>query len=445
MCLAGLTVVVARAPETAKGDATACRVAGGDRLCSSELCDAPSEEELATDLWPPRPFQPETLKVVYEFPEHDILQQYLHARRAYLNTQMQKLTSGEKLALDRLRRDGLEWNELGLDLSRLAHVRHADNVSKVLQDDDVQFAVKLLLQAVNSADVQAYDRGGQFAMAMFVHDQPLKVQACTLSPETGGLKKAVRRFLANGWVQFKDISSMGVDIKQLADQAAQGLRAEGFLSKYGSWTSNTILPALEPLLHNPKFAKLIHGYLGQNARFDGYFTFALPQGLTTTNYTAGHWHHDRCGRRIRMAIFLHDIDDDGRPTLVASGSHNLAFYNHIGALEMSRFTDEYVRSRYRVKRFTGKAGGFFLLDTNALHKGDLSGSRDRTVIFLEFHARGKLPALLQDDRGKMLPCPSLKSNGHAALSYDWRLGRPGYPHFPTDEPFPETVQYRSEL
>ena len=40
------------------------------------------------------------------------------------------------------------------------------------------------------------------------------------------------------------------------------------------------------------------------------------------------WHHDRCGRRLRVFIYVHDVDEGSRPTQYARGSHRtLSYYS----------------------------------------------------------------------------------------------------------------------
>eukprot|EP00966_Prymnesium_polylepis_P165904 3834867-Prymnesium_polylepis.2 len=58
---------------------------------------------------------------------------------------------------------------------------------------------------------------------------------------------------------------------------------------------------------------------------------SLPLWLAQRNYTSSTWHHDRCGRRLKLFLFLHDVAPNGRPTLVASGSHNQATTSHTHA------------------------------------------------------------------------------------------------------------------
>ena len=78
--------------------------------------------------------------------------------------------------------------------------------------------------------------------------------------------------------------------------------------------------------------------------------------------------HDRCGRRLKAFLFLHDILPDGRPTMVANASHRTHYFTY-DWLKGSRFADKYIRENYDVVPMTGKRGGGFIFDTNAIHKG----------------------------------------------------------------------------
>ena len=101
-------------------------------------------------------------------------------------------------------------------------------------------------------------------------------------------------------------------------------RCEGVLRYGASFRSipNAPLPALEPLLRNKQVAKVISTYLGGGARFDGHVVLELSNGTSIKDYLSGYWHHDRCGRRLKLFIFLHDVKRDGRPTVVAAGARH---------------------------------------------------------------------------------------------------------------------------
>ena len=122
----------------------------------------------------------------------------------------------------------------------------------------------------------------------------------------------------------------------------------------------------------------------------------LPEVRTPTSprldYWSGYWHHDRCGKRLKAFLFLHDIKADGRPTMIAKASHRTHYFTY-GWLKGSRFADKYVRANYNAVPMTGKRGGGFIFDTNAIHRGEMAGARSRTVLVVEFMADEKYEAL----------------------------------------------------
>ncbi|KAJ9453752.1 hypothetical protein DIPPA_19151, partial [Diplonema papillatum] len=170
-------------------------------------------------------------------------------------------------------------------------------------------------------------------------------------------------------------------------------------------TARVALPPIERLLKNDTLVSIISGYLGDDVTVAGYKITKLSSVLDSDEqYIAAKWHHDRVGRRLKMFIFLHDVDcEDGRPTQVALGTHELLYYK-TESFAHSRFKDEWVRSTYRVAKGCGPAGGGFLFDTHALHRGTEKGTRERTTIIIEFHNTAKCPFVVEHGLG--LPCPS---------------------------------------
>ena len=150
----------------------------------------------------------------------------------------------------------------------------------------------------------------------------------------------------------------------------------------------------------------------------------LTEGVSLSNYNSARWHHDRCGRRLKLFVFMHDVQLDGRPTIVAPGSHQLWYGLHsTPGRTTSRFNERFVRTHFSPVPMTGGGGGGFLFDTNALHRGEHIGRQNRTTLILEFHAHGKLAALHGD-----FPCPSLDPmRAKAAGRRGRRMGEPMYP------------------
>ena len=411
-------------------------------VCSSELCSLPPPGVPGSHVGSPvpRPWAAAVRGRVYHFHDDPLIQEYAKVRLAHQEEEMAAV--GKKrvnATFSGLVEDGMSFTELGLDLTLLQHVRHRDSPGAVLQDEDVKVAVDMLVLAKRSPDVQGYDPDARFARHLWESDQPRRRPACALRPDELALAHGPRlaRFLADGVVQIASVAEFGVDVAALSAQAADALEHHGYGNAgNGMWTSVHPLPALEPLLHSETLAGLLRGYLGGAVRYDGHYAFKLLEDINLRKYTSGHWHHDRCGRRVRMGILIHDVDLSGRPTEVALGSHNTLYWSQVGHVKMSRIQDAWVRSHYTTAAMTGKAGSAFLLDTNALHRGLLDGVRERSVVFAEFHAHGKIPRMAE--LASTMPCPSLKKTWpDKPLGWDWKRGKPGYPLFPPD-PLPDT-------
>jgi hypothetical protein len=361
-------------------------------LCLSEMCSV-APPGAHTDSPVPRPWSKEVRERVYFFHSNGVIEHYTEARWAHQKEQ--EAIAGEakvNQTFRRLVRDGMTFDELGLDLTLLQHVRHRGSPKAVLQDEDVKMAVAMLVVAKTARGVHL----PRYAQALWQLDQPARRPACALTAAelatSGGARLA--SFLAHGVVQVESVAEFGVDVAALSAQGIDALEHRGYGVKgNGMWSSVHPLPALEPMLRSEALAALLRGYLGGPVRYDGHFTFKLLDGISADKYISGHWHHDRCGRRVRMGILLHDVTPEGRPTEVALGSHNTLYWTQVAHVKVSRIQDRFVRSRYAVAQMTGKAGAAFILDTNALHRGLMAGVNARSVVFAEFHAHGKTPAL----------------------------------------------------
>ena len=124
---------------------------------------------------------------------------------------------------------------------------------------------------------------------------------------------------------------------------------------------------------------------------------------------------------------------------IAAGSHRTLYFTHDEpASLLSRFSDAYVRSTHPVHTLTGRRGGGFLFDSNALHRAQTAGAVSRTAVVLEFHPHGKVPRLA---RGRYSnPCPSserpaagdARGRRRLAGASAWVNGTPGFPLYPPE-------------
>ncbi len=221
------------------------------------------------------------------------------------------------------------------------------------------------------------------------------------APSTNDAVLALRR---DGVARIKDWGALTDSIEKKATRSLQGSR------KTLSTTSDgRVATARYQDKRLERFFRSINdiasGYLGE-AQLSGYKVVRIDTTSQndTESYVAGLWHHDRVGNRLKVFVFLHDVDcDEGHPTEVAVGSHLLNYYR-TDAMGASRFADDYVRDHYVVEKLCGPKGGGFVVDTHTLHRGAVEGSLPRTVIVGEYHAIEKCAAM--DALGLGLPCPS---------------------------------------
>jgi len=171
------------------------------------------------------------------------------------------------------------------------------------------------------------------------------------------------------------------------------------------------LPSLQPILENVTIRTTICAYLGgvsaRDCVLSGYITMRLTNALVSTSqYISGLWHHDACGRRVKVFIYLEDTDPHigGRVTYIARGSHDTLYYTYERVPLGTRFDEQWVNENYEAVPMTARRGGGFLFDTNAVHKASIKGDRPRNVVVVEFDLFEKSAALKK--ARSSFPCPS---------------------------------------
>jgi hypothetical protein len=242
---------------------------------------------------------------------------------------------------------------------------------------------------------------------------------------------------SDGFLRVASWGTYGLDVGELLAQAHTAFAASTQGPQVVAPATRrltTPLPALDALLRNAGLAATVRGYLGGPVRYDGHMLLEVAPHAQPATYRSAQWHHDRCGRRLKLFVYLDDVGaDHGRPTLVARGTHELVHLSAGMQYGLSRFRDAFVSALYRVDALDGAAGGGFLLDTNALHRAGLErGNGTRRAVVLEFHGHSKVQRLGKVDN----PCPMGRQKPHAtagALGNKWWWrGVPDYPLYPQE-------------
>jgi hypothetical protein len=229
---------------------------------------------------------------------------------------------------------------------------------------------------------------------------------------------------------YARVRNWGFDMAALEEQCRRGLaqtRAGG--------ATDVPIPDLQAFLNNKSVAELIRSYLGDKVRYDGHVvkvTAGVWSAQTMKGFPAGRWHHDRCGRRLKLFIYITDVNATNHPTQIAAATHNTAYYTHETVFfDLSRYSDEAVRTHHRIRAMHGPRGGGFIFDSNALHKIEMNGSAPRMVLTLEFHPHRKLLGI----HDKYSACPSRRkvfSGLFRNNATSWLHGEFGYPLYPPE-------------
>lgn len=318
------------------------------------------------------------------------------------NRSMTMIQAGPVMTLLQETLSKIRWNAFGMDFSdffpppmTLAQTKDIMRQSRSLE------AVRDLYLSANQHNAihwlldSPYRYYSQPAEGPLLHDPSAKKMFDTLQRD--------------GMVVIDDF---GANIDAIVKQAETALTGDSLFRKNetsvaggGSIiTSRKPIPKLEDLLiHNRTLTSVINAYQGPSI-LHGYKVTRLTKGLKSTDqYNAGMYHHDRVGRRLKLFVFLNDVDCEvGHPTKVAAGSQNLLYYK-TEDYPITRFADDYVENNYEIVKGCGRRGGGFLFDTHTIHKGTVQGDRERTVVIAEYHNIAKCPYSKEHNLG--IPCP----------------------------------------
>lgn len=146
------------------------------------------------------------------------------------------------------------------------------------------------------------------------------------------------------------------------------------------------------ILANQRVNSIVRSYLGDDATFDFAELFRSP-ACSETVRISGLWHHDRVGHRLLLWVLLNDLDERGRATIYATGSHHREL--EANTFASTRLADDFVDRNYPVRaRMTGKRGDCILTDTHGIHRAVYErGMLHRDVLMVAYSSYAKSQAL----------------------------------------------------
>lgn len=211
---------------------------------------------------------------------------------------------------------------------------------------------------------------------------------------------------------FHKINSFpGLEVERLKAEVIAKLHNNGvWEDDEGITAVGTELDHLRPVLDNPHLLRAASDYFGgEPSELTGYEIVHLGPRLTPEQYGSGLWHHDRCGRRLKLFVYIDDVGERDHPTMIAQGTHNYTWFG-MQNYAPTRFRDDWVKLTYgeeRLMKMTAPKGGGFFFDTNTIHRGDIDGIHSaRNVIIVEYHTKKRI----EDDGWRNRDC--VGTNNH---------------------------------
>ena len=400
-------------------------------VSSSELLQSGEEEECTGSSITfkngehsiPTPFHDvQLVQEAFLFPD-SVARTYQQIETDYFNRSMAQLQLHQQgdedvslITMEGLQKElaQVHWNALGMDLSNLFPAPMTlEQVQTMLHQNSSLFeTIRDLYFAANQHNGLHWFLDLPYRYYSQLPSSPDNNNNSTKLPliNDPSARKMFDTLQRDGILLIEDF---GADIDAIVQQAEAALMGDALYRKNetsisggGSiLTSRKPIPPLEQLLvHNATLATVIEAYLGPSL-LHGYKVTRLTHSLTKTDqYNAGMYHHDRVGRRLKLFMFLHDVDCNvGHPTKVAAGSHRMLYYK-TEDYPVTRFTDDFVERHYPILKGCGKRGGGFLFDTHTIHKGTVQGENERTVVIAEYHHVAKCAYTKENNLG--IPCPA---------------------------------------
>lgn len=195
-------------------------------------------------------------------------------------------------------------------------------------------------------------------------------------------RQALDTLVRDGAVNLGPILDLGDVPERIAQAFDRGEPRFSNVTRFYLKNPLVYAPRIAEWLRHPLVNELVKSYLGERAVFDRCLVWRIPASASERK-TSAVWHHDWCGRRLKLFVLLHDVTEEGRPTHYIRGSHTGQW--RWMDYELSRFADAEAESRGEEIKLTGRRGDCLLFDTNGLHRATGEGGKEsRDVISLEY-------------------------------------------------------------
>eukprot|EP00928_Gymnodinium_smaydae_P006239 TRINITY_DN12186_c0_g1_i2.p1 TRINITY_DN12186_c0_g1~~TRINITY_DN12186_c0_g1_i2.p1 ORF type:complete len:401 (-),score=51.00 TRINITY_DN12186_c0_g1_i2:13-1215(-) len=292
-------------------------------------------------------------------------------------------------AYGRLILDGLLVNVLGMDFTEVQARRYGFPSTfgrELLEDPDVKWMRSTYYMT----------RVDRFR---WTTDMPLWYRRTSLEDQFTRKEQAmISKLRRDGFVQIRrwaglDLEELRREYKELRSLGARGLKLE--LRSVRQLARKGSLPW-----------RLAWGYFGARARYMGYELIHVS--VEDGRYQNAYWHHDGCGQRLKMFVYLYDVDNYSHPTTIVPGTHRTHWFPttsyFAGIQGHNKIREAMVHQVYGddIRTMVAAAGGGFVFDANALHSADVTHwRRPRDAVVLEWFAEDHAAQIPRGKRGTL--------------------------------------------
>lgn len=151
------------------------------------------------------------------------------------------------------------------------------------------------------------------------------------------------------------------------------------------------IPLAAALLEHSRINHIVTSYLGRETTYHNALMIKIPTDFDYSD-ASGLWHNDKVGHRLKVFLLLSDVEENGRPTIYARGSHLIDWPSYY--YQSSRFQDTFVKEYFELDNLYGKKGDVIIFDTNGLHRASWEPNlASRSALMLEYGSHKKYEAL----------------------------------------------------
>ena len=295
---------------------------------------------------------------------------------------------------------GVAWNSLGVSFPE-GWDFSAPAMQQVLRPyyletgDRVQQQTTRCMLNYDFCAASRSNRAGSFECSFRASDDVQRKD----KPLLASLQRSGFALLDSNW-RFGDILRRnGSRIKKDVTDALDAQEARSIRNRAS--TSSQVVYVIEDL---PSMASLtkallfklgptVQAYMGEDVELTNFNLMRIP-AKSQGKFTSAGWHHDRCGKRLKVFIFVGRVDETTHSTEIAAGSHRTLYYSYSWFHE-SRVNARFVEEGYNRVRMSGEEGDGFIFDTNTLHRAHVNehARERRDAIVFEFNHIGKMQTL----------------------------------------------------